>query len=62
MKDPKITFTVPRDVFESLAEAYPELVKKEWDGSEVLAGVRFIKSEPVYENRAMRREKKKMKK
>ena len=59
MSESKTTFIFTPDFCELIKEAHPEAVKEEFDGTEVIDGVRFIKSEPVYENRAMRRKREK---
>lgn len=59
MGEPKTTFVFTPDFYELAKEAHPELVKKEFDGTETICGIHFTKCETVYENRAMRRKRKK---
>lgn len=61
MGNSNITYILPPDMYKTFKEAHPELVKAEWDGTEVMDGIHFAKSTPVFENRAMRRAKRKKK-
>ena len=57
-----MTFIFTPDFYELIKEAHPEAVKEEFDGTEVLCGIHFAKSKLSYENRAIRRKRKKQKK